>query len=491
MSIPLDPALVFVLKDPHKFPYVFPSATPTECGMMSAADKAKLDSIVPGGSEDLQDAYNNGAAGQQLVQYSTANQGIYFNINGAVIVTDTASLGIGDSTKVDGIGAPINYFSITDGGNGPGIKGWFENSVRQIIPIWGGNATTVCDMCFAIPKALAANAAAGNMEMRAQAAADGVANASGGSITLVAGKKGSGASSTAGNIFMGGPGNEDNLTVPYFILNGNTSATGGAAWKVDPADTSAVYQFDTDNDIRTYGNPLMRIGYLNGTRPRVDIYANQTKAMVVTGSSDGAQNGPLWVQTATQFSEKWSGITLDNSTVGGHVITMYTGNFASVGGLTGQTLFRDQTAAKYFLTVYPSGNLQIGDNLNTLVDPGFAVSTLDFYSPRYQGKVTTQNIAGATTITTSTTNGETFLLTGTSNITSLSMLGGVAGQMVTLIFVQDGAGTTTWVNTITNVKLAGGTWTKTTTANAVDVLHLRCTGSNVWYQVAAQATNVS
>lgn len=48
MTIPLDPAEVFVVQDPRKFPLVFPSATETEAGMLSAADKIKLDSLGPG-----------------------------------------------------------------------------------------------------------------------------------------------------------------------------------------------------------------------------------------------------------------------------------------------------------------------------------------------------------------------------------------------------------------------------------------------------------
>lgn len=51
----------FIIPTYTHWPYVIPNATPTSDGVMSAADKAKLDSLIPGGGTTLAQTYLNGA----------------------------------------------------------------------------------------------------------------------------------------------------------------------------------------------------------------------------------------------------------------------------------------------------------------------------------------------------------------------------------------------------------------------------------------------
>ena len=59
-----------------------------------------------------------------------------------------------------------------------------------------------------------------------------------------------------------------------------------------------------------------------------------------------------------------------------------------------------------------------------------------------------------------------------ANISSLTVANGTEGQHLTLILVQDAGGTATWPSTITNCRIAGGTFAKTTGASAIDVVTL-------------------
>jgi hypothetical protein len=98
------------------------------------------------------------------------------------------------------------------------------------------------------------------------------------------------------------------------------------------------------------------------------------------------------------------------------------------------------------------------------------------------GTVYTQ--AFSTTPTFTPSNGHTQLITLTGNISAWSVVAGQPGDVLTLIFIQDGTGSRTLSGTPSNVTLAG-TLTLSTGANARDSLTLRYDSiSGLWQEIA-------
>ena len=90
------------------------------------------------------------------------------------------------------------------------------------------------------------------------------------------------------------------------------------------------------------------------------------------------------------------------------------------------------------------------------------------------------NITGATTFTR--VNGSTITGTATGNVTTTVTNGVVAGDTLTLIITQDATGSRT-ISKPSNVKLVGGAFSPTATANAVDSWTLQWDGTN-WREVS-------
>jgi hypothetical protein len=111
-----------------------------------------------------------------------------------------------------------------------------------------------------------------------------------------------------------------------------------------------------------------------------------------------------------------------------------------------------------------------GDVTNTIGST--SVRFLSMWSAVYAGIQTNSTSSGAISITAATA-GQVFNLVPTANVTSITLTDGVAGQEITLVLKQDAAAAYTWPSVVANARLAGGTFTKTTTANAVDTLTLR------------------
>jgi hypothetical protein len=83
--------------------------------------------------------------------------------------------------------------------------------------------------------------------------------------------------------------------------------------------------------------------------------------------------------------------------------------------------------------------------------------------------------------------GEDIMFTASGNVTSLELLVtaalpgvGFPNQRVTLRLQQDAGGASSWPTSILNVKMPGGTFTKTPGASAVDLFFLVCDGE-VWW----------
>ncbi|MBI4480480.1 MAG: hypothetical protein HY651_10700 [Acidobacteria bacterium] len=99
---------------------------------------------------------------------------------------------------------------------------------------------------------------------------------------------------------------------------------------------------------------------------------------------------------------------------------------------------------------------------------------------------TLTTVTSGSTPTFNAALGNSFKMILNQNVSSSSITNGQGGQIITLILCQDGSGnrTMTWP---TNLKLAGGAFTLTTTANKCDVLTAIYDGTN-WYEIA-RATN--
>jgi hypothetical protein len=86
--------------------------------------------------------------------------------------------------------------------------------------------------------------------------------------------------------------------------------------------------------------------------------------------------------------------------------------------------------------------------------------------------------SGAVTLPSATDVG---LFTATGNVTSLAIASGTAGRVLKLILSQ-GASAFTWATTMTNCRLAGGTFTKTAAANSIDTITFVSDGST-WNEI--------
>ncbi len=71
----------------------------------------------------------------------------------------------------------------------------------------------------------------------------------------------------------------------------------------------------------------------------------------------------------------------------------------------------------------------------------------------------------------------------TGNVTSWSITNGKDGQEIAIRWTQDGTGSRTVGGAASSIKLAGGAWTMTSTADKSDILTFRKYGSN-WYEVS-------
>jgi hypothetical protein len=102
----------------------------------------------------------------------------------------------------------------------------------------------------------------------------------------------------------------------------------------------------------------------------------------------------------------------------------------------------------------------------------------------YQHCGVAQTVTSSGAITVNPTAGEIYTLTSNGNITSITVSAGQPAQRMTLLLKQ-GASGNTWPTTMTNVKLPGGSFAKTTTLNAVDKVDLVCDGSVWWATVSS------
>lgn len=126
--------------------------------------------------------------------------------------------------------------------------------------------------------------------------------------------------------------------------------------------------------------------------------------------------------------------------------------------------------------------------LAVLVAAAPATAIQPFGSQQYQGVV--QTVAFSATPAFNVASGETILITLTANITSWTMSAGLAGEVATIVFIQDATGGRTLAGTPGNVKLAG-TFTLSTAANFVDALSLKYDSVNSVWRETGRSINAA
>lgn len=113
------------------------------------------------------------------------------------------------------------------------------------------------------------------------------------------------------------------------------------------------------------------------------------------------------------------------------------------------------------------------------------------YSKTYRGVSNAQTTSGAVTVDPTTAGLQ--YVTASGNVSSITIATASCDddQQLTLLLRQNAGGSATWPSTITNARLPGGSFTKTTTANAVDMLRCTYAGTTFGKWVCSYAANVN
>ncbi len=113
------------------------------------------------------------------------------------------------------------------------------------------------------------------------------------------------------------------------------------------------------------------------------------------------------------------------------------------------------------------------------------------YSKTYRGTSNAQTTSGAVTIDPTTAGLQYLIASGNVSSITISTAGCDDDQQLTLLLQQNAGGTATWPSTVANARLPGGSITKTTTANAVDMLRCTYAGTTFAKWVCSYAANVN
>lgn len=84
-----------------------------------------------------------------------------------------------------------------------------------------------------------------------------------------------------------------------------------------------------------------------------------------------------------------------------------------------------------------------------------------------------QSVTTHGAVTVDPTLGETYVLTANGNVTGITIRAGIAGQKMSLVLIQNLGGKATWPTTFVNATIAGGTFSKSLRANAVDTIEFK------------------
>jgi hypothetical protein len=219
----------------------------------------------------------------------------------------------------------------------------------------------------------------------------------------------------------------------------------------------------------------------NGGTALFDVTDNSSQ-VVRSAMADGASAVALIVDTTTAWANA------------GALLASFRNNGTEKLGVLQTGTLRGNSAGT---------QVQFGGNLLLAGASGFVAPTTDNTNQSgggtlrwsavvgYQHGSLQQAVTSSGAITINPTLGEHYQLTANGNVTGITVSAGIAGQRLSVTLVQNGAGTATWPTTMTNVRFPGGTFTKTTAANAVDVLWLMYNTSASKWDALATSANLS
>lgn len=131
------------------------------------------------------------------------------------------------------------------------------------------------------------------------------------------------------------------------------------------------------------------------------------------------------------------------------------------------------------ISISPAGNItyqvtsaMLGPSNDLAVTSGGAAKRWTHVYARQHDHVQ-NDVAFSATPTFDPATGEYLTITMTANITGWTFTAGTAGEVCTIVFIQDGTGSRTLAGTPANVRLAGGALTLTTTINKADAITFR------------------
>lgn len=246
--------------------------------------------------------------------------------------------------------------------------------------------------------------------------------------------------------------------------NAEDSTANGADWKLGQYNVMIVGGGSFSGK-PIYGNGLRITGGANGNQKAI--------GMTLYGGENPENNMAANACAAIQVT----GALMNFEMVGCHIfsgVNTFTSHFiyvsASASGSVSATACQFSTAQGSALT-----GAKISANGK---DSLLHISNCDGLNP--EGLIQKGNITGAVTFDASTGNVQTGTLTG--NITATIPNGDVVGQLLTLILTQDGTGNRTMTSP-SNLKKAGGTFTLSTGAGAVDTIVARWDGT-YWREIS-------
>ena len=271
------------------------------------------------------------------------------------------------------------------------------------------------------------------------------------------------------------------LTSTSFVgaLTGNV--TGTVSGNAGSATFASAVTLTADNTTAATNYPLFANAATGNLSPRTD-----------TGFTYNPSTGVL---TTTQFSGSGAGLTsIPNSALTNSSITI-NGSAISLGGTvttpsgTVTSVAGTGTVSGLSLsgTVTSTGSLTLGGTLSLATPPAIGSTTPN--TGAFTTLTASTSIAGplknysesifaltyAATLAPDAANGNVQKVTLTGAVTISAFTNPVAGQSITLIIQQDATGGRLLTSTM---KFAGGVKTITTSANAIDVLHIFYDGTN-------------
>ena len=234
---------------------------------------------------------------------------------------------------------------------------------------------------------------------------------------------------------------------------------------------------------------------------------NSTSVTLMSSAADGAAAVAGIVDTTTAWANATSKIlSLRTNAVeqfnfrpSGHIYGDSANPYVQLDDSAGAKLFYSTTGVRVSAGLYEfdvSGSTKI-EITTVTVRPGANLSmSLGDSGRRYQESWAAQRATVEKVVTFSATptftpsDGDYQQITMTGNITSWAVVDGLAGEVMTLEFIQDATGTRTLSAPPANVLLTAGVLVLTVTANKRDTVTLRYNTANDTWNEIGRALNL-